>query len=159
MDGTHQLLEILDEAIGVDDAALGNIQLLNPQIRALEIVVQRGFNAPFLSLFRTVRADEPSACGRAFGSGRRVVIPDVRHDRAFQPYRSIAEQAGFRAVQSTPILLHGEPIGALSTHFAQPHRLTRRAEQALDRCASEAGTVAAGILKLLGVIAQGPARV
>lgn len=146
------LLEILDDAIAVDDAALGNIQLMNARLGALEIVAQRGFGAPFLNLFRTVRPDEPSACGRAFSSGRRVTIFDVDRDRPYIPYRSIAAQAGFRAVQSTPILLHGEAVGVLSTHFAQPHHLSRAGARALDRCADAAAAVAAGMLSLVGAV-------
>lgn len=158
MQGEKQLLEILDEAIAADDAALGNIQVLNPRTGALEIVAQRGFTLSFLNLFRSVRPDEPSACGRAFSKGRRVMIFDVDRDRPYAPYRSMASSAGYRAVQSTPIVLHKEAVGVLSTHFRQPHQLTRRAERALDRCAAEAAAVIGGILALRWTIAGAPLR-
>jgi PAS domain S-box-containing protein len=42
------LEEVLDATIALQDADFGNIQVYNPETRALEIVVQRGFRQEFL---------------------------------------------------------------------------------------------------------------
>jgi PAS domain S-box-containing protein len=117
------LEEILEASIALLGADLGNVQLLNPSTGNLEIAVQRGFGPEFLDVFREVSTDSDSACGRSLLTGARIVIEDVERDAGFTPYRSVAARAGFRAVQSTPLLsANGEPLGMLSTHFRAPHR-------------------------------------
>lgn len=132
------LLHILDEAIKIDGAAKGDVQLLNCALGGLQIVVQRGFDPSFLQLFQLVRVDDPSACGRAFRYQRRVIIPDITKDTHFSPYLSIARANGFQAVQSTPIIAEdGQVKGVFSTHFTGVHHLSDEASRALDNCASK----------------------
>jgi PAS domain S-box-containing protein len=114
--------EVLDAAIALLDADYGNIQLYNPGKRGLEIVVHRGLPQAFLDFFRLVRADDDSACGQALRSGSRIVIEDVQTDEQYVSLRGIAASAGYRAVQSTPLVTAGgEILGMLSTHFRSPH--------------------------------------
>ena len=55
LDDLNQLLsEILDAAIDIAHADMGNIQLF--QGDALKIVVHRGFQEPFLNFFNSVNA-------------------------------------------------------------------------------------------------------
>jgi PAS domain S-box-containing protein len=116
------LAEVLDATIALHGADFGNAHLFDPERGALEIVAQRGFEKQFLDHFKEVR-DETSACGRAWASGRRVVIEDVQADPGFEPHRRIAAAAGVRAVQSTPLISRGgELLGMLSTHFRRAHR-------------------------------------
>lgn len=132
------LLHILDVAIKIDGATKGDIQLFNRALGGLQIVAQRGFDPSFLQLFQLVRVDDPSACGRAFRYQRRVIIPDITTDSDFNPYLSIANASGFRAVQSTPIIAEdGQVKGVFSTHFANVHQLSDEASEALDNCASK----------------------
>jgi GAF domain-containing protein len=132
------LLEILDAAIKMDGAVKGNVQLVNPVRDGLQIAVQRGFDQSFLQLFELVRADEPSACGRAFRSKQRVMIPDIMEDVFFGPYLSAASNAGYRAVQSTPIIAaDGSVKGVFSTHYPGAHKLSPEVKMALDDCASK----------------------
>ncbi|HSE20535.1 MAG TPA: ATP-binding protein, partial [Pyrinomonadaceae bacterium] len=115
------LEEILDATIELLNADFGNVQLCNPQSKALEIVAQRGFKQDFLDYFSSVHEDS-AACGGAIQHRRRVVIDDVETDPGFAPHREIAASAGFRAVQFTPLFSRsGEPLGMISTHFGQPH--------------------------------------
>lgn len=110
----------LDAAIALLRADFGNIQLYRAGM--LTIAAHRGLPPAFLDRFRRVAADDDSACGRAMREGRPIVIADVETDRAFAPFRAAAAQAGFRAVQSTPLVTtSGLFIGMLSTHFAVPH--------------------------------------
>jgi len=104
-------------------ADLGNVQLMNWKTGSLTIVAQRGFNDDFLSFFRLVTATCGSACGRAIKEGGSGVIEDVLLDGEFAPYRTIALEAGFRAVQSTPLISSsGAFLGVVSTHFPATHR-------------------------------------
>lgn len=135
-----QSLQLLDAAIEIDGASKGNVQLCDPDIGALEIVVHRGFKSEFLKCFQTVRIDDDCACGRAFRSRKRVFISDIRADIAFGPYVPVADAAGFRAVQSTPIIgSNGSVLGMLSTHFSSVPSLSKNAEFALDDIASSLG--------------------
>ncbi len=110
----------LDAAITLLQADFGNIQLY--RAGELTIAAQRGFKGPFLEVFQRVAADDDCACGRAMRGGRAVVIRDVTLDPEFAPFRAIAAAAGFRAVQSTPLVTTtGFFVGMLSTHFARPH--------------------------------------
>lgn len=119
-----QMLEdVLDAIIGLLNADFGNVQLYSKQTGALEIVAQRGFQREFLEHFRNVRGDDSASCGRALRQQTRVIIEDVQIDPGFASHRRVAAAAGYRAVQSTPLLSRkGEFLGIVSTHFRQPHR-------------------------------------
>ena len=114
------LATALDAAIAMLHADFGNIQLY--RAGELTIAAQRGFKEPFLKTFWRVAADDDCACGRAMRSGRPIVIRDVTVDPEFTPFRPIAAEAGYRAVQSTPLVTStGHFVGMLSTHFREPH--------------------------------------
>lgn len=111
---------ILDNTISVQGADMGNIQLLNEQ-GVMEIVAQVGFQKSFLDHFRFVRPYDDCACGRALRFGSAVVIADVQQDPEFAAHREIAAAAGFRAVQSMPLLnASGSVVGMLSVHYRSP---------------------------------------
>lgn len=138
-DMQEALDEILDASVSLLQADFGNIQLLDPQTQTLTIVAHSGFRQSFLDAFATVDAGDESACGRALRSGRRAVVEDVQEDADYAPYRKVALQAGYRAVQSTPLISHeGKVLGILSNHFREPTTLPRRAEQLLDLMARQA---------------------
>jgi PAS domain S-box-containing protein len=131
--------EVLDAAIALLDADYGNIQLYNPHKKGLEIVVQRGFPQAFLDSFRLVGTEDNSACGRALRSGQRIIIEDVLTDEEYTNFRDIAAAAGYRAVQSTPLLVPGGTVlGMLSTHFRSPHRPSEHQLNLLDLYARQA---------------------
>jgi PAS domain S-box-containing protein len=133
------LKDVLENAVVTCAADFGNIQLYNPQTRGLEIVAQRGFRQDFFDYFRLVRVDEGSACAQAMQSGERIVIEDVNLDAGYEPHRTVAAAAGYRAVQSTPLKgRDGSILGMLSTHFRVPHRPGERDERLLDLYARHA---------------------
>ena len=133
-----QSLQLLDAAIETSAATRGNVQVFNRELGVLQIVAHRGFKPQFLEFFNVVRIDEDCACSRAFRNGKRVFIPDIRADISFAPYIPIAEEAGFRAVHSTPIIgPPGSVVGVLSTHFADVHSLSQESQLALDDIASK----------------------
>ena len=134
--GLNEMLVAAVELLGGD---MGNIQLLDPAKGALVIAAQKGFQQPFLDFFKEVSADEDSACGRALRTGERIIIEDVDADQGFAPYRVVAHAAGYRAVQSTPLIgRHGKRLGVLSTHFRMVHRPTEHDLQLLDLYARQA---------------------
>jgi GAF domain-containing protein len=115
-----RLERLLGEAIRLDKASKGNIQAFDFHTQTLRIVSQQGFDRQFLRHFRAVRPFDPSACGRAFGSGGCITIPDVLLDEGFRPHREIAIANGFRSVKSLAVTDEdGRLYGVLSTHSAQ----------------------------------------
>ena len=113
----------LDGAMALLNAERGNIQLLDPATGSLTIAVQCGFRAEFLEYFAVVN-DARSACGRAARGGSPVHITDVTRDSAFAPHREAAAAAGFRSVQSTPLMdAAGNLLGVLSTHYTEPSQM------------------------------------
>jgi signal transduction histidine kinase len=68
-----------------------------------------------------------------------VQITDVFSDPDYRPYREIAAEAGYRAVQSTPLVgRSGEVAGVLSVHFRDPHSFSERDRQLGDLLGHEA---------------------
>ena len=130
------LEEVLSAAIDITDAEMGIVQVFDPRRGVLEIVAQHGFRQDFLDHFREVTAEEDeSVCGRALKRRERVVIEDVQSASESLPasYREIAALAGYRAVQSTPLIGRGrELLGMLSTHYSRPHRPSERDLRVLD---------------------------
>ncbi len=133
------LHEVLTAAIELTGAAMGNVQLLEPQTGTLTIAAQQGFQVDFLHHFGSVDAGETSACGRALRSGGQIVIEDVEADPEYEPHRAVAAAAGYRAVQSTVLVAHdGQLLGVLSTHFPAPHRPTELELRTLELYARQA---------------------
>jgi len=111
---------ILDDTIALHGAEYGNVQL--PIGNELVIAAQRGLSTPFLQTFRRVRKDDGCACGRALRHGQPVIIADVEQDAEYAAFRGDAKTAGYRAVQTTPLLTQDRRLlGLVSTHFAEVH--------------------------------------
>lgn len=127
------LSQLLSAAIVLDDAAFGNVQVYNCKLGGLEILVHQGCKPDFLEQFRFVGRNDTSVCARAYRRASRIAIPDLKNDPFYDKYYPSAQAAGFRSVQSTPIInSQGCVIGMLSTHFPRIHYLSKRAQLALD---------------------------
>jgi len=135
--------EILHAAIEMQGTRLGNVQLLNADTGKLEIVAQQGFEPAFLEHFREVSVEDDSNCARALKSACRQVIEDLEADPDAGPeFRRVAAEAGYRAVQSTPLIgRDGTPLGMLSTHYPRPHRPSEREARTLDLYALQAADI------------------
>ncbi len=137
------LPRVLDEALSLMGADFGTFQLLDPVTGSLRIVTQSGFGPEFLDYFAVVD-DGHSACGRAAKACAQTVIADVTADPGFAPHRDIAAVAGFRAVQSTPLVDYaGRLIGMVSTHHRRPHRPSGPDLQVMELYADFAGEAVA----------------
>src|SRR6185437_5145089 len=112
------------DIIALHGAEYGNLQM--PVRGELIIVAQSGLSAPFLRTFKSVTKEDSCACGRAFRSEAPVIVVDIDIDPDFAPYREAARQAGYRSVQSTPLLTKRKKlVGMVSTLFAQIHQPTK----------------------------------
>jgi len=138
--GDH-LDDILRLAMAEVGASKGNIQLLDRGSQSLFIAAHRGFERPFLDYFRTVSASDNCACGIALRKQKRIIVKDVDGDSNWTPMLGVARDAGFRAVQSTPLIGRDHRVaGMLSTHFDGPHcpteddfkRMARHIARAFD---------------------------
>jgi GAF domain-containing protein len=119
MDAELRLQHLLAQAIELDRATKGNIQVFDPEAGSLRIIAQSGFDEIFLHHFQKVQRFDSSACGRAFGTGNWVLIPDIMEDEAFKPHREVALASGIRSVKSIPVTgPDGGFQGMLSTHSA-----------------------------------------
>ena len=119
------LEEVVDAGIAVLGADMGSIRLFDRYKKILEIAAQRGFSSDFLDHFRQVSADDESPWGRTVRTGQRTIVEDVEADADFTAYRAVADAAGYRAVQSSPLLgSDGKVIGVFSLYFQKSHRFT-----------------------------------
>ncbi len=137
---TTLLLEIVDTAIAVTAADMGNIQLLDPASGTLRIVASRGLEQPFLDFFNSGSGGD-GACGAAMRQGKRVIVEDVTTSSIFagSPELEPMMEAGIRSVQSTPLMARsGRLVGMLSTHCRLPHRPDERDLGVLDLLARQA---------------------
>jgi signal transduction histidine kinase/DNA-binding response OmpR family regulator len=132
------LSEMLDAAIELSHADMGNIQLLEHGV--LKIVAQRGFKTSFLEFFSVVH-DGMAACGAALQRGERIIVEDVSTSEIFAstPALPVMLAANARAVQSTPLVTRsGEILGMFSTHYKTPHRPNDHELKLLDALARQA---------------------
>lgn len=133
------LEEVLAATVQMLEADFGNIQLLDPKRGVLTIEAQRGFERSFLECFREVSATDNSACGRRLRPGERIFIEDIETDALYAPMRDIARAAGYRAVQSTPLISRdGASLGMISTHWRAPHKSRAHELNWLDLYARQA---------------------
>src|SRR5215468_424595 len=118
---------VLEGGLELTEATLGNVKLVDQRKGYLTIAAQRGFHREFLDFFNRANVDDSlSICGRALRE-RRAIFSDVMLDGEFAPWRPVAERAGFRSLQSTPIISgSGALFGIISTHFPIPHQPTER---------------------------------
>jgi PAS domain S-box-containing protein len=125
--------EILNAAIEVTAADMGNIQLLEDG--SLKIITHRGFDAPFLDFFASVEVGDGCACEAAMRTRERIIVEDVANSPIFADPQTLDVMlaAHARAVQSTPLVSRsGRLIGMFSTHFRSPHQPSERDLRLLD---------------------------
>ena len=114
---------ILNDVVALHGAEFGTLQF--PVGDHLLLAAFRGFRPPFLEAFQRVSKDDGCVCGQTLRRGSTVVVPDVEQNAEFAPFLRIAREAGYRAVQSTPLLLSdGTLMGLVSTHFSGVHEPT-----------------------------------
>lgn len=134
--------ELLDTAMAISGASFGNVQIVDPASRELEIVVHRNLPAWWLEFWERVTKQE-GACGTALHRAERVIVEDIRNSPLFTADAlQMQLLAGIRAVQSTPLVARsGLVVGMMSTHFRAPHRPPERVLRMLDLVARQAADI------------------
>ena len=133
------LLLVLDITMELLGADLGYIQLYDSRDGKLRIAAQRGFETPFLDHFAEVDASSAAAAGRALATRQGVIIEDIEKEPSFLAGLEWAAQAGFRAVQTTPLVaVGGRVVGMFSTHFRGPRAFSEHDLRLVAICARQA---------------------
>ena len=113
---------VIDLAIEVAGAIGSTVQVHVAERHELHIIAHRGFRDSFLKHFRVVTAHDGSACGHALLDRRRILVADTHEDIGYAPHIAIADEAGYRAVVSMPLMGGmGTVVGVMSVHFAKPY--------------------------------------
>ena len=116
----ERLSSLLRDAIALDRACKGNIQVFDPMNKTLKFVVQEGFDAHFLSHFNVVRLADGTPCARACGRQEPLFIPDVLADDELKRHAEVFLRGGFRSVKSVPTIGSDKCVyGILSTHSTE----------------------------------------
>jgi len=137
------LQEMLDVAIAIANADMGNIQLLDRQSESLKIRAHCGFEQPFLDFWDSVLEGQ-GTCGTALEQRERVIVEDISQSPIFvgSPALDVQLAAGVRAVLSSPLIgRSGKLIGMCSTHFRTPHRPDEQTLHLLDLHARQVGDI------------------
>jgi PAS domain S-box-containing protein len=142
INGLRPLLEeVLDATMALHGADFGLVQHFEPASGDLLLTAQRNLPEWFVAHFERV-SDASTVCGRAMHRRERVIVEDVLEDRAFAPHLPRAQAAGFRSVQSTPLVSRkGELLGVISTYFREPHRFSGTVLRFTDLYARQAGDI------------------
>ena len=124
----------LDTLLRLHGTDMGSIQLYERE--SLRIVEHRGFEPSFLDHLDAALPAAISARS-AIAQRQRVSFEDVAN-HPDPEIREDAHRAGFRAVQSTPLVTGaGAPLGVISTQFRAPRALTPAESHAADILANE----------------------
>lgn len=123
---THHVKTILGQAVEVESAVCGLLQIYSSEKRGLVILAHCGLPKQFLDLFETVKATDSCVCARAFRYAAQTTVYDINSDRDFLPYLDKLGDIPFTSIQATPILdTGGVVIGILTTHFGEPKELRK----------------------------------
>jgi GAF domain-containing protein len=139
----------VEQAVRLHAAQFSTLQIYDEAREQLIILAQRNFRPPFLHHLSSVKPGDGSACGRCLENNAPAVIEDVNRDLAFEPHREAALEAGFEAVQASPVPNRSEAlIAVLSTYFSRPRRFS---ENDLNGMASYAARIGPGLERHLAV--------
>jgi nitrate/nitrite-specific signal transduction histidine kinase len=137
----HTILEnVIRAAVDITAAEMGDIQRCD-ETGVLKMVGQVGFKRPFLDFFARVGGHAHSPCAAAAATHQRVLVEDVTTSPIFvgHPSLEVMEEAGVRAVQSTPLFDRSNRlVGVFSTHYRDVHRFDEAERRWLDLLARHA---------------------
>lgn len=114
-----------DEALRLHSAQFATLQIYDETRAHLIILAQKNFRASFLHHLALMKPGDGSACGRCLADNAAAAVEDVNDDREFEPHREAANEAGFRAVQASPVRDgSGSLIAVFSTYFSMPQQFS-----------------------------------
>ncbi|HYG49806.1 MAG TPA: GAF domain-containing protein [Flavobacteriales bacterium] len=100
----HKLESCLNKALELEHADMGLIRAFDFSSNKLVVVMEKGFEKGVPEPFREATPFDSSACGRAAGLCKTVVIADVMQDIGLMPYRDVLLHAGLRSIKSVPLI-------------------------------------------------------
>lgn len=139
---------MMNDAVHIMRSDFASIQMLYPkrgngELRLLDF---RGFIPEAAVFWEWVRADSKSTCGIALRDECRVIAPNIASSElmAGSEDQRVYLQTGILACQTTSLIVCGEVIGMISTHWRTPHHpsgddlrqfdtLARRAAELIER--------------------------
>ncbi len=130
---------VLDTSMELLGADRGYIQLMTAAADSCASRPSAVLINPFLDHLAEVDASNAAASGRAFATCQQVLVEDIEKEPGFRAGLEWAASAGFRAVQTTPLVVtDGNVVGMLSTHFRTPRRFSAHDLRLLAICARQA---------------------
>lgn len=128
---------VMDASAELSSADFGVLQTVG-EGDDLELVAQHGFDETALAELMALDQDVYTTCTRALREHRRVSIEDVHRDKDFGPCLRLAQEVGFRALDSTPLVgRSGKVLGVLTTYYREVRRPSSRGGYVLDLLALE----------------------
>ena len=125
-------VKLVDAAMIIMRSDFASMQEYHPRrgpMGELQLLGCSGFTPAAARHWTWVRADSVCACGQAYRTLARVILPDVEQadylvgTRDLECYR----ETGIRSCQSTPLLArNGQLVGMISTHWKEPHAPSER---------------------------------
>lgn len=114
--------QILTSALDLVHADGGYIRFLDPVHDAHPFVAQIGFSAEFVEYFSSLATPVNPEVRAGLHRGKRTIIDDIFAYPSFQPHLSQFMAAGYRSMQSTPMMRGGtRAIGVICTFFVERH--------------------------------------
>ncbi len=111
--------KVIDTAMGITGADMGNIRLYDTKTGHLKIAGQRGFDHPLRELCN-YPGEGHSLCDMALKQNRRIIIEDISKSSLISNRTELEEyiSAGVRAIQSIPLKSrNGKLFGILSVYY------------------------------------------
>jgi signal transduction histidine kinase len=130
---------IIDAAMAIMQSRSASLQIFDAERGDLQFLSARGLDDEAMMYWQSVSSN-PTICGRALRTGKRVMVSDVLHEPLFGAEDVAAfRRFGVRAVQTTPLFSRtGNLLGMLSTHWTTPLQPSERAQRLLDILARQA---------------------
>jgi hypothetical protein len=111
---------IVKAAAAIMHADYASVQLYDPDRDALELVGHLGFDENTAAGWKWVYPDTRTSCGLSLRLRRPIVVKDVCRQEWLGPGREAYLDCGIRSVQTTPLMVNGNILGAVSTHWQRP---------------------------------------
>ena len=127
------LNDVLTSISTLQKTDLGMLLLLpEPTSKFLDVAVHAGFTPEQIRSFGQLPAT-------FFSPERRVLIEDIEKSASYFPFVDAAQQVGFRAVFSTPIInVRGDALGVVVTFFRKPYVPSDRQSRLVELYARQA---------------------
>lgn len=116
---------ILLQAARSMQAQICSLKLLNKEKRVLETKASYGLSTNYLKK-ETVKVGK-SVVGKVVEEGRLISISDMKKDPRYRD-SDLVQKEGISSLISSPLMINGEAIGAITLYFTCPHKYSREEE-------------------------------